>query len=157
MSTNNDRTDAIDEQEQKSGLDKTTVVERQFRGIWQGLGNFGLALISILVIYWTVIATSDVVIKRSLYLMITLAMCAVVYPFNKKSSRFSISLIDGLIVLLTILGSIYIMVDYNSRFTRLSTPSHLDIVFGAFKFESIHHPDHGHFGRRIISLAEIAV
>jgi TRAP transporter 4TM/12TM fusion protein len=130
MSTNNDRTEAIDEQEQNSELDRTTVVERQFRGIWQRLVNFGLALISILVIYWTVIATSDVVIKRSLYLMITLAMCAVVYPFNKKSSRFRISLIDGLIVLLTILGSIYIMVDYNSRFTRLSMPSHLDIVFG---------------------------
>ena len=130
MSTNKDRTDAIDEQELKSGLDRTTVVERQFRGSWQGLVNFGLALISILVIYWTVIATADVVIKRSLYLMITLAMCAVVYPFNKKSSRFRISLIDGLIVLLAILGSIYIMVDYNSRFTRLSTPSHLDILFG---------------------------
>jgi TRAP transporter 4TM/12TM fusion protein len=130
MSTNNDRTDAIDEQELKSGLDRTTVVERQFRGIWQGLVNFGLALISILVIYWTVIATADVVIKRSLYLMITLAMCAVVYPFNKKSSRFRISLIDGLLVLLVILGSIYIMVDYNSRFIRLSTPSHLDILFG---------------------------
>jgi TRAP transporter 4TM/12TM fusion protein len=130
MSTNNDRTDAINEQELKSGLDGTTVVERQFRGIWQGLVNFGLALISILVIYWTVIATADVVIKRSLYLMITLAMCAVVYPFNKKSSRHRISLIDGLIVLLAILGSIYIMVDYNSRFIRLSTPSHLDILFG---------------------------
>ena len=130
MSTNKDRTDAIDEQELKSGLDRTTVVERQFRGSWQGLVNFGLALISILVIYWTVIATADIVIKRSLYLMITLAMCAVVYPFNKKSSRFRISLIDGLIVLLAILGSIYIMVDYNSRFTRLSTPSHLDILFG---------------------------
>jgi TRAP transporter 4TM/12TM fusion protein len=130
MSTNNDRTDAINEQELKSGLDGTTVVERQFRGIWQGLVNFGLALISILVIYWTVIATADVVIKRSLYLMITLAMCAVVYPFNKKSSRFRISLIDGLLVLLVILGSIYIMVDYNSRFIRLSTPSHLDILFG---------------------------
>jgi TRAP transporter 4TM/12TM fusion protein len=130
MSTNNDRTDAIDEQELKSGLDRTTFVERQFRGIWQGLVNFGLALISILVIYWTVIATADVVIKRSLYLMITLAMCAVVYPFNKKSSRHRISLIDGLIVLLAILGSIYIMVDYNSRFIRLSTPSHLDILFG---------------------------
>jgi TRAP transporter 4TM/12TM fusion protein len=130
MSTNNDRTDAINEQELKSGLDGTTVVERQFRGIWQGLVNFGLALISILVIYWTVIATADIVIKRSLYLMITLAMCAVVYPFNKKSSRFRISLIDGLIVLLAILGSIYIMVDYNSRFIRLSTPSHLDILFG---------------------------
>ncbi len=130
MSTNNDRTEAIDEQELKSGLDRTTVVERQFRGSWQGFVNFGLALISILVIYWTVIATADIVIKRSLYLMITLAMCAVVYPFNKKSSRFRISLIDGLIVLLAILGSIYIMVDYNSRFTRLSTPSHLDILFG---------------------------
>jgi TRAP transporter 4TM/12TM fusion protein len=130
MSTDNERKEAVDEQTLKSDLDRATVVERQFRGIWQGMVNLGLALISILVIYWTVIATSDIVIKRSLYLMITLAMCAVVYPFNKKSSGLRISLIDGLIVLLVIVGSIYVMVDYNSRFTRLSTPSHLDIIFG---------------------------
>ena len=97
MSSHIEHTDTIDEQKLNSGLDRTTVVERQFLGIWQGLVNFGLALISILVIYWTIFATADVVIKRSLYLMITLALCAVVYPFNKKSSRFHVSLIDGLI------------------------------------------------------------
>ena len=130
MGSNTEHTDTIDEQKLKSGIDKTTVVERQFRGIPRKFVDFGLAIISILVIYWAVVATTDVVIKRSLYLMITLAMCAVVYPFNKKSSRLTTSFIDGLIVLLAILGSVYVMVDYNSRFTRLSTPSHLDIIFG---------------------------
>ena len=104
MGSNAEHPDTIDEQKLESGLDKTTVVERQFGGIRQKIVNFGLALISILVIYWTVVATTDVVIKRSLYLMITLAMCAVVYPFNKKSSRLTTSSIDGLIVLLAILG-----------------------------------------------------
>ena len=113
-----------------SDLDQIRVVEREFSGIWQILVNAGMALISVLVIYWTVVVTADAVVKRSLYLMITLAMCAVVYPFRKKSSLNRISLIDGLIILLAIMGSIYIMVDYNSRFARLSTPSHLDIIFG---------------------------
>jgi TRAP transporter 4TM/12TM fusion protein len=130
MSVNSDTAKANDEQYLRSELDQATVVEREFRGIWQKLVNACLALISVLVIYWTVIATADVVIKRSLYLMITLAMCAVVYPFRKKSSLHRISLVDGLIILLAILGSLYVMIDYNSRFARLSIPSHLDVLFG---------------------------
>ena len=130
MSLNDDRTETNDENGLKPELAKITVAERKFHGSWQKLVDFGLALISILVIYWTVNATADIVIKRSLFLMITLAMCAVVYPFRKKSSTYRISLIDSVIIVLAILGSLYIMVDYNSRFTRLSTPSSLDIFFG---------------------------
>ena len=130
MSEPSHRAEANDEQHLKSELDQAMVVEREFNGIWQKLVNAGLASVSVLVIYWTVIATADVVIKRSLYLMITLAMCAVVYPFRKKSAPHRISLVDGLIILLAILGSLYVMIDYNNRFARLSIPSHLDIFFG---------------------------
>jgi TRAP transporter 4TM/12TM fusion protein len=94
--------------------------ERAFRGIPGRLVHFCLALISALV-----------VIKRALYLMITLGMCAVIFPFSRKSSLQKLSaLIDTLIVVLTILGSLYVMYDYNERFVRLSVPSRLDLFFG---------------------------
>jgi len=104
--------------------------ERTFHGSWGSVVDFCLALISILVIYWTVNITADVVVKRSLYLMITLVMCAVVYPFSKKSPLHRLSLIDALIILLAVLGSLYVMYDYNARFARLSYPTGLDLFFG---------------------------
>lgn len=104
--------------------------ERTFHGSWGSVVDFCLALISILVIYWTVNITADVVVKRSLYLMITLVMCAVVYPFSKKSPLHRLSLIDALIILPAVLGSLYVMYDYNARFARLSYPTGLDLFFG---------------------------
>jgi TRAP transporter 4TM/12TM fusion protein len=104
--------------------------ERTFHGFWGSLVDFCLALISILVIYWTVNITADVVVKRSLYLMITLAMCAVVYPFSRNSPRHRLSLIDAVIILLAVLGSLYVMYDYNARFARLGFPTRLDLFFG---------------------------
>ena len=104
----------------------TRIGERTFRGIPGRVVRFCLALISALVIYWTMDVTGDVVIKRALYLMITLGMCAVVFPFSRKSSLQKISaLVDALIVVLTVLGSLYVMYDYNARFVRLSDPSPL--------------------------------
>jgi TRAP transporter 4TM/12TM fusion protein len=104
--------------------------ERSFHGVWGRLVELGLALLSLMVIYWTVNVMADVVVKRSLYLMMTLGMCAVVYPFSKKSSLHRLSVVDIVVVLLSILGSLYVIYDYNARFVRLSDPSRLDIIMG---------------------------
>ncbi|MCJ7594617.1 MAG: TRAP transporter fused permease subunit [Desulfobacterales bacterium] len=104
--------------------------ERRFHGLWGRLLDLGLAGISLLVIYWTVNVMADVVIKRSLYLMMTMGMCAIVYPFTKKSPLHRLSVVDVVIIVLSILGSLYIMYDYNGRFVRLSVPSRMDVVFG---------------------------
>jgi len=106
------------------------VVERKFQGIGQHLVNAALAFISVLVIYWTVNPTFDIVIKRSLYLMMIFTLCAVVFPFNKKSSLVKISVIDAIIIVLSICGSIYVMYDPNARFMRLSLLTPFDIFFG---------------------------
>ena len=106
------------------------VVERKFQGIGQHLVNAALAFISVLVIYWTVNPTFDIVIKRSLYLMMIFTLCAAVFPFNKKSSLVKISVIDAIIIVLSICGSIYVMYDPNARFMRLSLLTPFDIFFG---------------------------
>ncbi|MBW1722194.1 MAG: TRAP transporter fused permease subunit [Deltaproteobacteria bacterium] len=105
-------------------------VERKFEGVWHRVVQLGMALTSGLVIYWTVNVMADIVIKRSLYLMLTLVLCAVVYPFNRRSSSRVAAVIDAVIVLLAVCGSLYIMVDYNGRFVRLSAPNRWDMFFG---------------------------
>lgn len=105
--------------------------QREFHGIWKHAIDFGLALISILVIYWTVYLTSDAVIKRALFLMLTFVLCAIVYPFNKKSPPTRISLVDIVIVIFSIAGSLYVMYEPFARFARLGNLNSLDIFFGS--------------------------
>ena len=104
--------------------------QRQFHGRRRHAVDFGKALISILVIYWTVNIMADIVAKRSIYLMLTLVMGAIVYPFSKRSPSKLIAAADALIVILAVLGSLYVMVDYNARFGRLGVPNRWDLFFG---------------------------
>lgn len=91
----------------------------------------GLALIAILVLYWTINVTFNIVIKRSLYLMLTLVMCAIVYPFSRRPSFARTSaVVDTAIVILSVLGSLYVMYDCNARFMRLGALNRSDILFG---------------------------
>jgi len=106
------------------------VVERKFEGIRQHFINAALAFISLLIMYWTVNTTFDIVIKRSLYLMMIFIMCAVIFPFNKKSSLVKISVIDIIIIILSICGSLYVMYNPYVRFMRLSLLNRYDIFFG---------------------------
>ena len=82
--------------------DNLKVIERKFQRNGQHFVNAGLALISILVMYWTINPTFDIIIKRSLYLMMIFVMCAIIFPFNKKSSLaiskiiFTVSLVAAL-------------------------------------------------------------
>lgn len=107
------------------------VSRRAFTGMRKQGIRLGMALISGLVIYWTVNIMADIVVKRSLYLMLTLALCAVVYPFSRRSPSRLSTFMDTLIVILAVAGSIYIMIDYNDRFVRLSSPNTWDFLFGA--------------------------
>jgi len=111
-------------------MPKVETAERSFTGMRRHLLEMGLAFISILIIYWSVNPMVDAVIKRALYLMITLGLCAVIYPCAKTSARRTAASIDAVIVIFTVLGSLYIMYDYNGRFARLGTPSNIDILLG---------------------------
>ena len=105
-------------------------VQRVFSGRTQKIVNFGLAFISLFIIYCTVNMGFDVVIKYASYLMMIFIMTAVIYPFNKKGNLTRLSYIDIIIIFLSIAGSIYVMYDYNSRFMRLGMLTTVDIVFG---------------------------
>ena len=93
--------------------------------------NILLAMISVLIIYWTINLTVDVVFKRSIYLMIVFSTCAIIYPFSKSKKYEKISFfMDLLIIILTIICSIYVLIDPYSRFMRLSMLNSYDIIFG---------------------------
>jgi len=113
-----------------AGTTATNEVQRTFSDSPQKFVNFGLAFISVFIIYCTVNMGFDVVIKYASYLMMIFIMTAVVYPFNKKGNLSRMSVIDVIIIFLAIAGSIYVMYDYNSRFMRLGMLTTVDIVFG---------------------------
>jgi len=93
--------------------------------------NILLAMISVLIIYWTINLTVDVVFKRSIYLMIVFSTCAIIYPFSKSKKYEKISFfMDLLIVILVILCSIYTLINPYSRFMRLGILNSYDIIFG---------------------------
>ena len=92
--------DPVDETSHPAG--GINVIQREFKGIRGHVVHLAMALISVLVIYWTVNVMADIVIKRSLYLMLTLVLGAVVYPFSRHRSSRVTSLVDALIVVLVI-------------------------------------------------------
>lgn len=122
------------------GMEKHTAVnvpgpgmetsERRFVGVQKHVVDACLALISALVIYWTVNVTADVVIKRALYLMLTMVLSAIAYPFSRRKPLNRVSWIDLAVAGLAVVGSFYVMYDYNSRFIRLSTLNKYDIFLG---------------------------
>jgi len=125
----NDKTAPREGSGSKSGTRK--VFQREFHGAGRRAVDLGMALISILVLYWTVNVMADIVIKRAVYLMLTLGMCAVMYPFSRRpASRIALT-VDAVVIVLTVLGSLYYMYDYNARFMRLGVPSPWDTFFGA--------------------------
>ena len=95
-------------------------IERSFAGVPLHLVNFGLAVLSFLILYWTVYIGTDVVVKHALFLMTVCILTAVVYPFSRNPGRSTLSLgMDSLVVVLAVVASIYAMYDYNDRFMRL--------------------------------------
>ncbi|MCD4678431.1 MAG: TRAP transporter fused permease subunit [Desulfobacula sp.] len=104
--------------------------ERGFSEFQQRFVNLGFAITSALIIFWTIDVTGDAVIQRSLYLMLIFVLCAICYPFTVKGpSRVSLVL-DTIIILLSILGSLYVIYNYDKRFLRLSNLTFADIFFG---------------------------
>lgn len=107
-------------------------VTRNFTAFQKHCVNFALAMISILVVYWTINSIVDIVFKRSIYLMLIFSICAIIYPFSKSKKYEKISFfIDLLIIILTIICSIYVLIDPYSRFIRLSMLNSYDIIFGS--------------------------
>ena len=104
--------------------------ERPFPGRARTVLHFFYALISLLVIYWTLDSTSNAVYQRAIYLMLVFSLCALVYPFSRKLPNKVCWAIDIAIILLGVAGSLYVMIDYTDRFMRLSDLNTLDIVFG---------------------------
>lgn len=111
---------------------ESPAIERSFSGIPLQLVNFGLALLSFLILYWTVYIGTDVVIKHALFLMTVCILTAIIYPFsrNPRRKRFSLGM-DALVIILTIAASAYAMYDYNDRFMRLGSLEPMDVIMGA--------------------------
>lgn len=109
----------------------SSAAERSFSGIPLRFVNSGLALLSFLILYWTVFIGTDVVIKHAVFLMTVCILTAVIYPFspNPELRRLSIGM-DTLVVILTAAASAYAMYDYNERFMRLGSLEPMDVIMG---------------------------
>lgn len=88
-------------------------------------------LIPFSMFYWTVFGISDVMIQRAFYLMLTMVLCFLLFPFGKRSPKKRPSLTDAILVAATIAGSLYIMILYQDLIIRLSALTRWDIVFGS--------------------------
>lgn len=104
--------------------------ERKFTGVPEHIVNALLAIVSILILYWTVHVSADIMWKHGLYIMSVFCLTLLIYPFEKKITVNKVSIIDWLLILGTIAGSIYAIWDYNERFMRLGMLDPLDIWFG---------------------------
>ena len=58
--------------------------ERKFSGIPERIVNFFLAVLSALIIYWTVYMNADVMWKYGLYIMAVFCLTLTIYPFEKS-------------------------------------------------------------------------
>lgn len=105
-------------------------VERRFGSKAQIAVNLGLAVLSAFIIYTSINAGFNIVFKHALYLMIVLVMTAVVYPFSRRGRLDRISVVDIIVIVASIAGSVYVMYDSNERFMRLGILNPVDIVFG---------------------------
>lgn len=93
--------------------------------------NFGLCVLSVSILYWTVRVGTDVVYKHVLFLLEVFILTAVIFPFSRKAKFSSFSAwADALIIFLVIISSAYAMYDYNERFMRLGSLEPMDVVMG---------------------------
>lgn len=107
--------------------------EKQIRhliGLPSYLVIFGQFLISFLIFYWTIFGVSDVMIQRASYLMLTMVLSFMIFPFSSKSPLTRPSFMDWILIGLAILGSIYIMLFYQELILRLSDLNRVDVFFG---------------------------
>ncbi len=104
--------------------------ERRFTGIPEQIINLCLAALSALIIYWTVYMNADVMWKHGLYIMAVFSMTLIIYPFEKRPGINRISLVDWLLVVASIAGSVYAIWDYQERFMRLGMLDDSDLFFG---------------------------
>ena len=104
---------------------------REFRGPFHLVTILITFLIPFSMFYWTVFGISDVMIQRAFYLMVTMVLCFLLFPFGKRSPKKRPSLTDAILVAATIAGSLYIMILYQDLIIRLSALNRWDIVFGS--------------------------
>ena len=104
---------------------------RDFKGFYKDLIDFVMAVLSLLIIYWSIFPAIDIVFKRAIYVMLVFSLCAIIYPFYpSKKNKKVILIIDSFIILLIVISSIYVLINPYARFMRLSRLNFYDILFG---------------------------
>jgi len=104
---------------------------REFKGAFGHIVTLVTLLIPLLMFYWTVFGISDVMVQRATYLMITLALCFIVFPFGKKSPKRRPSVVDWILIAGAVAGSLYIIFNYKDLIIRLSALNRWDVFFGS--------------------------
>jgi len=116
-------------EQQTISTDRLMAKERNLNFFGEKTISLIMAFLSLLILYWTIVITFDMVVQRALYLMLVMVLCVIIYPFSQNNKRFSL-FVDCLFVILIIVGSFYIMHNPYERFTRLSSLNNFDIILG---------------------------
>jgi TRAP transporter 4TM/12TM fusion protein len=103
---------------------------REFTGPFHLVTGFLTFLIPLSMFYWTVFGISDVMVQRAFYLMLTMVLCFLFFPFAKRSPGRRPSFTDWILIAATIAGSVYIMAFNQDIIVRLSALNRWDILFG---------------------------
>lgn len=116
-------------EQQTISTDRLMAKERNLNFFGEKTISLIMAFLSLLILYWTIVITFDMVVQRALYLMLVMVLCVIIYPFSQNNKRFSL-FVDCLFVILIIVGSFYIMHNPYERFARLSSLNNFDIILG---------------------------
>ena len=69
-------------------------------------------------------------VHRSIFLMLVLVLIFFIYPATKNSPKNRISILDSLLILLSIVTQAYILLQYREFADRAGAPSNLDVILG---------------------------
>jgi TRAP transporter 4TM/12TM fusion protein len=103
---------------------------REFRGPFRRVTTLITFLIPFSLFYWTLFGVSDVMVQRAFYLMLTMVLCFIFFPFGKRSPKKMPSIVDWVLVISAVAGSLYIMIFYRDLILRLSALNRWDVFFG---------------------------
>jgi len=104
---------------------------REFKGWFGHVVTLITFSIAFLMFYWTVFGISDVMVQRATYLMITLVLCFIMFPFWKRSPKHRPSIMDWILVAGSVAGSVYIILFYRDLIIRLSVLNRWDVFCGS--------------------------
>ena len=104
---------------------------RRLKGKTSWLADIVAAVLSLFYIYTAGFGLVTTELHRGGYILLTMMLCFLLYPANKKSPQSRASVLDGILCLLVVISVTYWIVEFPAYATeRVRNPATADIVMG---------------------------